>query len=391
MKYLKLLILIIAFNVISYAQVDTNSSTYYMYVYFINLEQSVGSRLAFSNDGINWQKYNNGKAIITPNVASNGEILMRDPNIYYESKDSTFHMVWTAGWTGKVLGYAKSRDLINWSTQKALNVGENISGCTVCWAPEIFYDDSQEKYMLYWATDAGEDGKRIYYSMTSDFSTFTNPVKFFDPGYSVIDATILKVADSKYYMFFKDERSGLATLKTQNIHYVVGTTPHGGVPSGYTADSVATNWSAVSKPITKVSCEGPTAIKIGDYYNVYFDFFREPSSTYRVVSVKNLDTAISPWPQGDTLKVSGGDFTYNHGSISVVPKKFVKFLLFHTPLDTLAGAPLDTGLVTVSTDIPLGKRNVGCGTGVGLAFIPPIGYKIAASRRRRKKILSVKK
>jgi hypothetical protein len=91
------------------------------------------------------------------------------------------------------------------------------------------------------------------------------------------------------------------------------------------------------------------------------------------------------------LKVSGGDFTYNHGSISVVPKKFVKFLLFHTPLDTLAGAPLDTGLVTVSTDIPLGKRNVGCGTGVGLAFIPPIGYKIAASRRRRKKILSVKK
>ncbi|HAJ78703.1 MAG TPA: hypothetical protein DCO75_02940 [Fibrobacteres bacterium] len=384
MKYFKFLILLIAVKAIVLADVDTltcvdtTKSAYYMYVYFLNSEEKAGARLAFSTDGINWLKYNDGNAVITPLIGDEG--LARDPNIYYDSVNSIFRMVWTCDWLGNEIGYATTKDLVHWSTPQAIHIGSSIPDIEDCWAPEIFYDDIQNKYMIYWSVFVSGVGQRTYYTLTSDFSTFTDPVKFFDPGYTVIDATLFKVADGKYYMFFKDERETSANLKAKNIHYVVGKTPQGGVPDGYTADSVATNWSAVSSAITKIGMEGPTAIKIGDEYRVYFDPFNEYTSTYRMVKSTDLKT----WSQGEVLNTIGGNFLYNHGSISMIPRKYVMHLLYNQALDT--GMTTDT-----TVTYPLGKRNVGCGTGVGLAFIPPIGYKIAASRRRRKKILSVKK
>lgn len=304
-----------------FSQVDTNSSTFYLYTYFFNGQDQIGARLALSSDGINFQHYDNVNPILVPLVGS--ERLMRDPMIYFDHRTRLFHMIWTTGWLGTDIGYASSKDLKTWSEQKAIPVGQEIPNCACCWAPEIYYDDIQESFMIHWATETGTNGKRSYYVLTEDFETFTDAVLFFDPGYSVIDATILKVAEGKYYMFFKDERESMeAGRPAKNIHFVYGPTPQG-------------PWSDVSEAISQVGVEGPSAIKIGNEYRIYFDCYAIPTGTYRMIKVTNIDTTARPWPQGEILKAGTSDFLFSHGNMIEIPREYVMFLLYNRPIPTI--------------------------------------------------------
>ncbi|MBN2037380.1 MAG: glycoside hydrolase family 43 protein [Chitinispirillaceae bacterium] len=300
--------------------VDTNSQTYYLFTYFINLEEGLGARLALSSDGINFHQHIDGRPILAPLVGV--EKLMRDPTIYFEASTETFHMVWTCGWNETGIGYSSSKDLKNWTPQRFLPVGEKITGCACCWAPEIFYDDIKDSLMIFWSTEVGVDGKRAYYVMTKDFQTFSDPAKLFDPGYTEIDAQILKVDEDKYYMFFKDERTSVQAMRqAKNIHYVYGPTPQG-------------PWSGESNGLTAVGYEGPCAIIIGDEVRLYSDPYMDFASTNRMYAVKvaDLDASNKLWPVGPTLKTATGNFNWNHSSIIEIPRKYVMHLVFNQPL-----------------------------------------------------------
>jgi hypothetical protein len=56
---------------------------------------------------------------------------------------------------------------------------------------------------------------------------------------------------------------------------------------------------------------------------------------------------------------------------------------------TYTPVPDDTGTV-IEGDYPLGKQNMGCGTGFGLALLIPLGLKGVSLRRRRKQKCTVK-
>jgi hypothetical protein len=298
---------------LSYGQVDTNSDRYYMMTYFLNSAQDAGACVAFSSDGLKWQKYNADKPIIAPAV---GGKLLRDPAIHFDKATGLFHLVWTTGWSDKVIGYASSRDLLSWSKQSTIAVGAQITGCACCWAPEIFYDESKDSCMIYWSTENSTAGKRTYYVMTKDFKTFTDPVRLFDPGYTEIDASIFKAGQGKYYLFFKDERES-----GKNIHYVSGAGPQG-------------PWSAVSGAITAAGCEGPCAVKIGNDYRVYFDPYGNSDKTYRMVKTSDIETAALPWPTGGAIKAGSSNFAYSHGQIIEIPRPYVMHLLYNRPLPT---------------------------------------------------------
>jgi hypothetical protein len=152
--------------------------------------------------------------------------------------------------------------------------------------------------MIYWSTDAGA-GKRAYYVLTSDFKTFTDPVKFFDPGYTEIDGDIFKVQDGLYYYFFKDERD-----EVRKLFYVTGPTPQG-------------PWSAVSPTITQFpGVEGPSAIKIGNEYRVYFDPYNARAN-YRMVKSTDLVT----WVDGKTIyNQDNANFYWSHCNVQEIPK-----------------------------------------------------------------------
>jgi hypothetical protein len=298
--------------------VDTNSQHFYLCSYFLNSNDQAGARLALSSDGIVWQLINEGNPIMVPTMGP--EHRQRDPYIFYDSTAKLFHFVWTTGWNGTDLGYSESKDLQRWSPQIDLQLGAKIPNCSCVWAPEIFWDDIQNRFMIYWSTDNGTNGKRAWYVLTTDFKTFTDPAKLFDPGYSEIDGDMLKVADGKYYLFFKDERDpGEAGQPTKNIHYVYGPTPQG-------------PWSTVSNTITGPGCEGPSSIKIGNVYRIYFDPYYDFTSTYRMVTVANLDTTASPWPQGAILTTATSNFSYNHCGIIEIPRIYAMHLLNNTPI-----------------------------------------------------------
>ena len=77
---------------------------------------------------------------------------MRDPSIV-RSGDGTFHLVWTSSWKGDLgFGYAHSKDLIHWSEEKFIPVMAHDSTTVNVWAPELFYDDEKDEFMVVWAS-----------------------------------------------------------------------------------------------------------------------------------------------------------------------------------------------------------------------------------------------
>jgi len=252
----------------------------YLFSYFVDNGQD-GLHLAYSTDGLKWTPLNDGKSYLTPAVGK--DKLMRDPCIL-QGKDGLFHMVWTSGWWDRIIGYASSPDLIKWSEQKAIPVMEHEPAAKNSWAPELAYDPEKKEYLIFWATtipgrhsDVSDSERekglnhRMYSTRTKDFTTFSPTEMFFNPDFSVIDATIFPKG-KKFYMFLKNENPN---PPQKNIRVTVADHALGPYPV------------KVSEPITgKYWAEGPTALQVGDYVYVYFDKYTEHK--YGAVRSKNI-------------------------------------------------------------------------------------------------------
>ena len=274
MRY-RLLMLGLMITLFSYSQ--KGNDKVYMFSYFIN-NGADGLHYAYSHDGLVWKAIKDS-SFLQPTVSK--DKLMRDPCII-RGADNLFHMVWTVSWNDKGIGYATSKDLVHWSEQQFIPVMQNEDSARNCWAPEITYDPQTKEYMIYWATtirgkypaDANvENGynHRIYYTITKDFKSFSQTKMLYDKGFNVIDATI--VPDGKgFVMFLKDETPKPVAQK--NLRTAI-------------AGKVSGDYSSPSKPITgNYWAEGPTAIKIGETWMVYFDKYRDHK--YGAVSSTDL-------------------------------------------------------------------------------------------------------
>jgi hypothetical protein len=288
----------------------TNMKECYLFSYFIGNGED-GLHLAYSLDGLNFKPLNNGKSFLTPKV---GGKLMRDPCII-QGPGGIFHMVWTTSWNQKAIGYAHSRDLVNWSEQKYIPVMEHEAKARNSWAPEVFYDEAGKQFLIFWSTTipgrfpetekSGDNGlnHRIYYTKTKDFQTFAPTKLFYDPGFNTIDATIVNDA-GRYIMFIKDETRH---PPKKNIRVIFGKKAEG--PYG-----------PVSKPITgDYWAEGPSAIKIDGAWFVYFDKYRKG----RYGAVKSSD--LKNWEDiSDSIHFPKGT---RHGTIFRVSKPILTKLL----------------------------------------------------------------
>jgi len=275
----------------------------YMFAYFKG-SSADGLHLAYSNDGYKWQALHSDSSFLKPVVGT--DKLMRDPCIIQDDK-GIFHMVWTLSWKEKGIGYASSTDLVHWSEQKDIPVMEHEPEAKNCWAPEIFFDAKKKEYMIYWATtikgrfpatdSMGDNDHRIYYVTTKDFNTFTKAKILYDQGFNVIDATIQKNG-KEYIMFLKDE-----TLRPvqKNLHIAISKKLTGG-------------YSKPSASITgKYWAEGPTVVKIGDDWLVYFDKYRDHK--YGAISSKDL----KEWKDvSDKISLPSG---IRHGTIFTISKE----------------------------------------------------------------------
>tara|TARA_R110002049_G_scaffold114927_1_gene266595 strand:+ start:958 stop:2760 length:1803 start_codon:yes stop_codon:yes gene_type:complete len=282
----------------------------YMFSYFKGNGED-GLHLAYSEDGYKWKSLKNDQSFLTPVVGK--DKLMRDPCII-KGGDGLYHMVWTVSWTDKGIGYANSKDLINWSEQQFIPVMEYENGTRNTWAPEITYDEANKDYMIYWAstitgkfpeTQSTEDNgynHRMYYTTTKDFKTFSDTKLLYEPGFNVIDATIQKQG-GKFIMFLKDETKE-PVRKNLKIAF---------------ADKLIGPYTKASEPITgDYWAEGPTAINIDGYWMLYFDKYRDHK--YGAVKSKDLEN----WEDiSDKIEFPNGT---RHGTIFKISyEEFKKF------------------------------------------------------------------
>jgi hypothetical protein len=248
-------------------QGEAQSNDVYMFSYFKNNGQD-GLHLAYSYDGYSFTALKHDSSFLKPMLSK--DKLMRDPCII-RGADNLFHMLWTVSWTDRGIGYASSPDLIHWSEQQYIPVMAHEDSAKNCWAPEITYDAKKNQYMIYWATtipgrftagDTTGDGKynhRMYYVTTKDFKTYSKTKLLYNKDFNVIDASI-QANGKQFVMFLKDETKKPAQ---KNIRIA-------------SSKKLYKNYSQASAPITgKYWAEGPTAIKIGESWIVYFDKYTE--------------------------------------------------------------------------------------------------------------------
>lgn len=191
---------------------------------------------------------------------------------------------------------------------------EQESDAKNCWAPEIFYDDMKDQYLIFWATtipgrfpdtddqdNRGVEGRgynhRMYCVTTKDFNTFSETRLFYNKGFNVIDATIIK-AGSEYVMFLKDESNEPFTVQ-KNIRIAKSSSAEG-------------PYSAPSPPITgDYWAEGPTVVKIAGQWHLYFDKYI--LKKYGLLVSKDL---INWTDKSDALEHPAG---LRHGTVFKAP------------------------------------------------------------------------
>jgi hypothetical protein len=178
--------------------------------------------IALSTDGRHWTPLNDNKPVWEHHV--------RDPYVR-RGPDGLWRVLSTGGGKGldrEKVGpsclYITSKDLIHWQEEGSLPLMKDVRNDTGAlarniWAPEWFYDDKTNEYVLFWSSsfrDAGWKESRLWYSRTRDWKTFTPAKVLFAPPYSVIDGTLLKQGGT-YYLFHKEEEFGAKTGERRAI------------------------------------------------------------------------------------------------------------------------------------------------------------------------------
>jgi hypothetical protein len=241
--------------------VARNTAPVYLFTSFHDSDQKY-LRFLWSDDGYHWS--NVPGTFLEANVGAAKQL--RDPSIA-RGPDGVFHLVWTAGWhDGQGFGYSSSTDLVHWAQQEFIPVMASEPTTVNVWAPEIFFNEIDNNFMILWAStipgrfpdmlESHTNNQRLYFTTTSDFQTFSPAQLFLDPGFSVIDPFLARDNDH-YVLICKDNsRPSLA------LRGAFGKTPLG-------------PWEGMSRLITQKYTEGPCALKVGDDWLIYFDAYRE--------------------------------------------------------------------------------------------------------------------
>jgi len=266
-----------------------------------------GLRLLYSYDAYHWTDLN--KTFLKPEVGT--QKVLRDPSMV-QGPDGTFHLVWTCSWKGdKGFGYASSKDLIHWSKQQFIPVMENEPKTVNVWAPELFYDEESKDYVIIWAStipfrfakgiEEEDNNHRMYSVTTKDFVSFSQPKLFLDPGFSVIDAVIVKREVKDYVLVLKDNTRPNRNLKVAFAQSTLGP------------------YEKVSETFSPKLTEGPTVVKVGNEWLIYFDAYgQKVYSAYKTADFKTFKdvTAEVSVPEG-----------HKHGTIVKVKKKVIEDLI----------------------------------------------------------------
>lgn len=332
------------------AHPEAGEAATYVFTSFRDRPDGYGLFLAVSRDGFTWRNVSR-EPLFVPVADNSAEMRalheggwwwtsgargMRDPCLA-QGPDGVFHLVWT--WqrgSRSSVGYARSQNLIEWSEARMLRLTPPEWTVDFCWAPALVHDPEGRWWPLREEAGGGEwllvwscavkgrfeetakmtrHNHRLYCRRTSDFVAFSPAELFFDPGYPVIDADFYEWspdgADSERLpvLFFKDE---LRHPEKKQVRMAWWETWAQRAPAGGDAADRAPRpelgrGGPPSVALTMEMCEGPSAIRIGEFTVVYFDeYTRRSYGAIRSRDLKQWEdvTPLMRFPRG-----------HRHGSV----------------------------------------------------------------------------
>ena len=102
-----------------------------------------------------------------------------------------------------------------------------------------------------------KNNHRLYYVTTKIFNTFSEPKLFYDPGFSCIDATLVKRGTDDYVMVV-----GTILVPTPTSRWLC-------------KSAEGPYYPPASEPFTESFTEGPSVAKVGNDYYIYYDTYRK--------------------------------------------------------------------------------------------------------------------
>lgn len=241
---------------------------------------------AISQDGLSWTELNSGESPM--------------PTYYgfpYITKD-TEGTYWLVGISNTVPRHPmiwKSSDCVAWNLVK--NIPRSVMALPDGYendtnsfgAVKIFSDPVSGKFMLTWhASESGKtdsdkwESMRIFYTLTSDFETFTPAQKLFDFDTAQIDA-IIYYRGGKYYAVYKDER----TKDSSSAYYKR--------PRMCTSTSLNYGYSQPGSGLTDRYREAPTLVESptsGKWY-LYVEYYGGSDNIYECYQATSLTSSWS--------------------------------------------------------------------------------------------------
>lgn len=203
----------------------------YLFVHFREKTTPDGEQVYFglSRDGFHWEAVNGGQPVLWAYYGDRGVrdftivrcgelgrffILATDLSLSYGMRGKYHHSWEEIGRNGsKCLAIWESEDLVNWSEQRLIRLGDREFGCL--WAPDVIRDRETGEYVVHWSSSHARNNygdKAIYCSRTRDFKTFSAPRILYEwEGHDVIDSAIYE-EDGRYYLFVKSARNPARNL-----------------------------------------------------------------------------------------------------------------------------------------------------------------------------------
>ncbi|GAB7366513.1 hypothetical protein MBLNU230_g8504t2 [Neophaeotheca triangularis] len=278
---------------------QTDEYEAYFFVYF-TADTLEGETISFAtsqgNDALRWNELNNGTPYLNSTQGTGGA---RDPFIIREPGTNKVYLIATdlsigsgTSWGDAVtngsryLNVWETEDLVNWSEQRQVLVSPPTAGNT--WAPEAFYDDANEEFVVFWASQLynesdtnrtnTESYARMLYATTNDFVTFSEAQIWQDggsPEAARIDSTVYQDPGSAVYHRFTKYEGGLEGCV--DLVHETSTNLRGNLDEWTVVES------CIGQNAGLEELEGPDAFRTnpgdvnGDLYVLFVDEFIEGS------------------------------------------------------------------------------------------------------------------
>ncbi len=292
----------------------------YLFVHFRERKTPDGEQVYFglSSDGFHWEMVNDGHPVLWSYLGEKGvrdctvircekdrkyRILATDLSLAYNFRNK-YHFDWpTVSHHGsKCLSMWESEDLVNWSEQRLLRLGDENFGCL--WAPDVFYDPENEDYVIHWSSSHAFNAfgnMGIWFSRTKDFQSFTEPkLLYLKEDAGVIDSAIY-VENGKYYMFLKSDNNPERIILLSAEH---ADGPY------FRIDEFDRSMLAIEAGLY----EGPTAVRLDDgRWCLFLDYYGVPGAGQGYVPFVTDSLASGRFIRSD--QQFSFPYGYKHGTV----------------------------------------------------------------------------